>query len=381
MQLPVDGDPAQQAVEHLLTGPSSGLAGSVETAVPAGAALRRPVTTSATGEVVVDLTGPPEAYPGPSRADLSAQLVWTLREALPDFTRLSLLVDGRVLQVPGVGQPQPRGAWSGYAPDGPLERPPGLALVAGGLRTLEPVVEDRPATAVADVSRVVDQAVDARTGRLAVLTDDGDTRTLRVGPLAGPLTAVLRDPGLRSPTWGSGDGGVYVLRTGARPAVLLVPPVPTAVPVEVALVGAPALDASSLLRVSRDGVRVALVAAGALQVGRLEQGAVPRLVALRTLSTGVRDVAWRTGTQLAVLVQDTEPPLLPLLSLSVDGTSAVTGGLVGVAEGTPVALAAFGGQPLLVEVDSDRSSTVYSGDGSGGFQVQLPDAGRPAYPR
>ena len=125
VQLPATAEPAQQVVTQLLRGPSSGIAGSAETAVPRGTLLRSPVTTSAAGEVSVDLTGPADALPDTARADLSAQLVWTLREAVPDFTRLRLLVDGELLAVPGVGQPQPRAAWAGYAPDGPLERPPG----------------------------------------------------------------------------------------------------------------------------------------------------------------------------------------------------------------------------------------------------------------
>lgn len=390
VQLPADGDRAQEVVDRLLAGPSTGLAGSVETAVPPGTRLRSPVTISAVGEVTVDLTGAPSGLPEQARADLSAQLVWTLREALPDFTRLRLLVGGEVLAVPGVGQPQPRAAWAGYSPDGPLDRPVGIALVAGQLRSLEPVAKDRdPASkdrdppSPAEVSGAVDVAVDARLGRLAALTDDGAVRTLRTGPLAGPLVAGLQDEGLRSPTWGSGDLGLFVLRTGARPAVLLVPAGAGAQPVEVQVDALPALDGSALLRVSRDGIRVALVSGGVLQVGRLEtRGRAPHLVALRRLATGVIDVAWRTGTSLEVLVEDTEPPLLPLLALSVDGTSTQSTGLVGVAEGEPMAIAAYGEQPLLVETRaSGRRTTVYSGDAVAGFQVRLRDATRPAYPR
>lgn len=382
VQLPADGDRAEEVVERLLAGPSSGLAGSAETAVPPGTRLRSPVRTSASGEVTVDLTGPASALSEQARMDLSAQLVWTLRDALPDFTRLHLLVDGAVLQVSGVGQPQPRGAWSSYAPDGPIQRSAGLALVGGQLHALRPADEDREPAPPAEVSGAVDFAVDARRGRLAVLSDDGATRTLRTGPLAGPLVAGPQDNGLRSPSWGSGDLGLFVLRTGARPAVLLVPSVPGAVPVEVQADALPALDGSALLRVSRDGTRVALVAGGVLQVGRLEmKGRVPHLVALRRLATGVLDVAWQTGTSLEVLVEDTEPPLLPLLRLSIDGTSATPTGLVGVAEGEPATIAAYGDQPLLVETRANRRSTVYSGDGGGGFQVQLRDATRPSYPR
>ncbi|HEU0103090.1 MAG TPA: LpqB family beta-propeller domain-containing protein [Mycobacteriales bacterium] len=378
--LPTGQDRAQQVVDRLLAGPSSGLADSGQSAVPAGARLRSGVVTSAAGEVTVDLGLPPGPLSGTSRADLSAQLVWTLKDALPDFTRLRLLVDGTPLQVPGVPVPQPRNAWESYVPDGPDDSP-GLALVDGRVRPVRTAEEDDEPLELAQVAGAVDLAVDARTARLAVLTSDGATTTLRSGPLAGPLAQGVQDPGLRSPTWGSGDLGVFLLRTGPRPAVLLVPAAGGA-PVELQVEGLPALDGDAVLRVSRDGARVALVADGVLQVGRLQLGGrVPRLVALRRLATGVLDVAWRTGTTLEVLVQDDEPPLLPLLHLSVDGTSASSSGLVGVAEGTPRGIAADGDQPMLVETRAPGRSTVYSGDGSTGFQVQLAGATRPAYAR
>ena len=92
------------------------------------------------------------------------------------------------------------------------------------------------------------------------------------------------------------------------------------------------------------------------------------------MAAGVRDVAWQTGTTLEVLVDDTEPPVLPLLRLSVDGASASVSGLVGAAGGEPVAVSAYGAQPLLVETRADGRSTVYSGDSAAGFEVRLRDA-------
>ena len=102
---------------------------------------------------------------------------------------------------------------------------------------------------------------------------------------------------------------------------------------------------------------------------------------LRLLRTDVLDVAWRTGTSLTVLVRDVDPPLLPLVELSVDGTSARASGLVGVAAGDPVSVAAYEDRPVLVEVRVGERSTTYAGDGRGPFEVRVADAGRPAYPR
>ena len=382
VQLPADGDRAREVVDRLLAGPSSALAGSVETALPRGTRLHAPVTTTTGGEVTVDLTGPAAAMSGQTGADLSAQVVFTLREALPAFSRLRLLVDGELLVVPGATQPQPRTAWPSYAPDGPAKLPAGVALVGGQLRSLSPDGNERPTEPPADVAGVLDLAVDARQPRVAVLTGEDSTRTLRTGRFSGPLTPGLQDPGLRSPSWGSGELGLWLLRTGARPAVLLVPPTAGAIPVEVQVDALPALDGNALLRVSRDGTRVALVAGRVLFVGRLEfNGRRPHLVALRRLATGVLDVAWQTGTTLEALVEDTEPPLLPLLRLSVDGTSAQFSGLVGGEGGQPAAIAAFGDQPLLVETRTGTRSTIFSGDVGTAFEVRLRDAARPSYPR
>jgi len=379
LQLPARDERAAVLVDRLLAGPSGGLDDSVQTAVPAGTRLVSPVRTTAQGEVTVDLSGEVAALSDAARQELSAQLVWTLRQ-VPGFARLRLLVEGEVLPVPGVASPQPQSSWPGFNPSGPSEHPGGLALVRGQLRDLDRAREQSPAV-LEERSDVVDVAVDPRSSALAVLTERGGQRTVETGPLTGGLTAGLTSPGLLSPTWGSGELGLWLLRSGDAPAVLLLPADGGAT-VQVAVQGLPALDDDALLRVSRDGARVALVADGVLYVGRVVLGqAQPRVVDLRRLATDVRDVAWETGTTLAVLVADTEAPLLPLLRLSVDGTSAVTGALLGVGEGDPVALAAYGEQPLLVQTRLRGRSTVYAGDGTRGFQVLLRHASRPAYPR
>ena len=379
VHLPAGADRAAVLVDRLLAGPSAGLGDSAATAVPPGTRVRRPVRTSAEGEVTVDLSSELLGLPDDGRRDLSAQLVWTLRQ-VPDFSRLRLLVDGEPLEVSGTRSPQPRSAWGAYAPDGPLDAPSAVALVDGELRPLDPPEGPRGSLPAVDARRIVDFAVDPRSDRLAALSTSPDGRTVHTGPRSGPLVAGPSGR-LHSPTWGSGEGGLWLLRAGPRPALLVLRPDGRQL-VEVSAPGLPSLDAGSLLRVSRDGVRVAVVTEGVLYVGRVVAGdGPPRLTGLRRLTGQVRDVAWRTGTSLAVLVDDDTAPLLPLLSVSVDGTSATSSGLLGVSEGSPVALAAYGSQPLLVEVRLDERATVYTGDSGRGFQVRLRDAVRPSYPR
>ena len=381
LQLPADADRAAVLVDRLLAGPSAGLAGSAETAVPKGAHVVRPVVTSADGEVVVDLSAEVAGLGAEARQELSAQLVWTLRE-VPAFTRLRLLVEGAPLVVPGTAPVQLRSAWSGYAPEGPVESPAGLALVGGVLKELDPPAVERPPSGAASPSDIVDYAVDPRLGRVAALTGSSTGHTLLVGAIAGPRQEVAVGEGLRSPSWGSGDLGLWLLRTAPSPALLLLPGGTAQEPVEVPVEGLPDLGTDPLLRVSRDGVRVALVAGGVLQVGRVERdGDRLRVVALRRLASRVLDVAWRTGTTLSVLVEDDDAPLLPLLEVSVDGTTSTSAALLGVAQGEPVALAAYGQQPLLVETRLEDLSTIYSDDGGRGFEVRLREAVRPSYPR
>ena len=381
VHLPAEVDRAHALVGRLLAGPSAGLAGSAQTAVPPGTRLLSPVRTSAQGEVAVDLSGEVAALHGEARRDLSAQLVWTLRQ-VADFSRLRLLVDGVPLDVPGVAAPQPRSAWGAYDPDASGASRPATAIVDGALRPLDPVDAGR-APAAPDLAELVDVAADPRSDRLAALSAGPGGRRLVVGPRGGPFTPALAGP-LRSPTWGGGQHGLWLLRTGPRPAVLLRGD--DATPVEVGVPGLPPLTPDALLRVSRDGVRVAVVTGGVLYVGRVVTGASPaegpqRVEGLRRLATGVLDVAWRTGTTLSVLVDDDTAPRLPLLALSVDGTSSTASGLLGVPGGSPVAVAAYGAEPLLVQVRTDGRSTIYSGDGGRGYQVRLRDATRPAYPR
>lgn len=389
VQVPAGGD-VRALVERLLAGPSSALAGSVTTAFPEGTRLLS-AHHAADGEVVVDLSREVAGLSDERLRELSAQLVWTLRN-LRGFSRLRLLVAGRPLSVLGAGEVQPRTAWSGFDPSGAGGNDqPAFALVGGRVRALEPAGgPQKPAAAdgdavpglvADDLPGVVEAAVAPRTRRLAVLTESGGVRTVRTAAPAGRLVVGAADAGLRSPTWGSGEAGLWVLRTGRDSAVLRVPEGGPAVVVRTD--GLPALDSASVLRVSRDGVRVAVVAGGTLLVGRVEPGAAglpARIVGLRPLATGVLDVAWQTGTSLVVLVRDESAPRLPLLRLDVDGLVASTAGLLGVTEGDPVSLAAYGDAPLLVQTRSASGPVTYDGDPDRGFEQLLAGAEKPFYP-
>ncbi len=385
--LPSAEEPAAALVRRLVAGPSESLRGAVDTAVPPGAVLRS-VTSDPAGLVTVDL-GP--ALAGLSLKDrerLSAQLVWTLRGAGSAFVDLRLLADGQPIDVPGVetGEPQPRDAWADYDPDGLDDRGTAYYLDARTVRTLDG--QPLPATRTPSGEVPADlAAVSPRTNQLAVLTDVGGAMQVRAGPLSEQLPdqPQLVARGLRSPSWGSGDRGLWLLQDDGTPRVLLLDNgAPRPVPVDV-----PA-DAGRLvaLRVSRDGTRVVLIAGKDLASRRLYVGTVEqsgddvRITKVRPLAgevTEVADVAWETGTTLVVLGRFGAFEPLPLV-LSIDGSTPVDlVRLAGLGRRTPVSLTAAEGRPLLLAATEADGKRAVLRDQGGGL-ARLFNGSLPFYP-
>lgn len=342
--LPIDGDLATTLVQRLLRPPSQALAGSVRTAVPAGTRLRRAVFPGS-GIATVQLEGGARRPTGRAAQDLSAQVIWTLRSLGPPFRSLRLTVDGQPLSVLGGGGVQDARSWDSYDPEGLGPTPPYLFTSARRLRaSIE--LPANPATAgdVGEGAAVqVDVAALTPDRTTVALLDTHDRRdvVVRVGPLRGSAFPVLaRGVGLSSPSWGSGDQGLWLLRNGRevvrvdgglRPVTVL---------------GLPEGRLRSLA-VSRDGARVALVAGGHLYVGRVELlGSEPRLVGLSAVLPSLRDatrVTWASSTELVVL--GTRTRTAQLLRVTVDGSSAQTLNTAGL---TPTDVAAGPAGVLVV---------------------------------
>ncbi len=337
---------ATRLVQAVLDGPSRALEDSVASAVPPGTRLLGPVRTASDGTVTVDLSGEVARLDDPARQRLSAQLVWTLRGLGTGFSRLRLRVEGGAFPVDGSSAPQPASSWPAYDPERLRPRAPALYLEDRALRSL---VDGGLSTSAATEGQLpVDLAAASPDGFLALLTSTGDGEVaLRTGPQAGPFDTVRATGALTSPTWGSGEQGLFLLRRGG--VVLL--------PAEGPLQEVP-VDGESRpvrrLQVARDGVRVALLVGDAerpdLLVGRLQAGPDgPRVVGLREIvpTLGrVVDLAWETGTSLVVLA-DQPLGVLPV-RLAVDGfagpafDSRLPQGV------TPVALTAAAGRPLVL---------------------------------
>jgi hypothetical protein len=371
--LPVSGDPATTLVGRLVRPPSVALAGSVRTAVPEGARPGR-VALSSSGVVTVDLTGIATPPTGQQAQDLSAQLVWTLRSLGSAFRGLRLLVNGRPLAVPGEGDVQRAGEWDTYDPEGLGPNPPYFFT---SRRRLRASVELPPGPATAgDVGDGRAVAVDVaavtpdRTRVALVESPGAAVTTVRVGPLRGQsFPVVARGSALTSPTWGSGDLGLWLLRDarqvvrvaggGLRP---------------VAVSGLPR-GRLTRLALSRDGVRVALVVAGRLYVGRVELvGGAPRVTGLARVLPALRDVtdvAWSSDTELVVLGVLTRAR--QALRLAVDGSSLQALNTAGLAP-TQLAASAVG----VVVVSGGR---LYLSAQGGAFrQVQADSSRAPVFP-
>jgi hypothetical protein len=378
--LPAEGGP-DAVVARLLDGPSGALRGAVATGVPDGTGLRRPVEV-ADGVATVDLTAAAAAATGDQRRQLSAQLFWTLQGTSAGSTGLRLLVDGEPLEVPGVGALQGPGDWAGSDPVGPAGRTAALYVADGRLQRLDGTPTRSPATDGQLPVRAVASA--PSSGRLALLTEEGGQEVVRTGPAAGPFEPVLSGVDVRSLSWGSGERGLFLVAAGGDGAGAVLHLPATGPLVEVEVDRPPAAGPLQVVRLSRDGARVAAVfGAGVerrLHVGRVEPGPVPRLTDLRSVAPGLPDVAdlsWESGTSLVVLAPLGTPNALPV-RVAVDGSEVEpvrTLGLVGV----PQAIAAAPGRPLVVGALLDGAPVLlFEQDGL--FRRQPGTGQAPVYP-
>lgn len=375
--LPVGPGVTTTLVRALLEGPTPWLAPAVRTAVPTGTELAVDAAPLRDGVVQVDLTAPAARAVGDEAAALSAQVVWTLRQ-LSDVSGVRITVEGLPLSVPGAGPVQPRDSWPQYDPDVLGESAAGYLVADGRLSALRgeaPVPVPGP---TGDGRTVLGQpAVSTDEKRVAGL--DAAGRSLLVGDIGADeaVGPVLAGTSLTAPCWDvlgtvwtadrRPDGSVAVwAMTGDEP--------PTAVEVT----GLPAGTVTSLV-VSRDGARVAAVVrrgtSGRLMLGRVERApGLLRLSGFRPLEsalTDVRDVAWSSADEVAVLGRIDGGVAEPFL---VELTGSVARGLGSL--GTEMlSLAAAPGQPTLAGTADGR---VWQHTGFGWAAV---GAGQdPAYP-
>lgn len=369
--LPVGSDRAGSLVRRVLEQPSAALRGSVTSAFPPGTRARS-VVVSGSGIVTVDLDGALNAQAAAVREGLSAQLVWTLRGLGASFTGLRVLQNGAPVSVPNEGQVQDASDWNGFDPEGLGPSPPYYFVATHRLRSVltlpsgAATAGDPGSGGAFSVDAV---AVSPDRSQFALLEgQSAGPVTVRTGPVRGPFTTGPTAPGLSSPTWGSGQFGLWMLQ--ARRQVVLLPNGSRSLRA-VTVLGQPT-GALESLAMSRDGARAALVVGGQPYVGRVEVvSGQPRIVDLSLVLPGLTHatrLAWSSGTELAVLGALTRNA--QVLRVAVDGSSVTVVNSAGLA---PVSVAASSAGLLL-----GSGSALYELAGRGFARVQV--GGAPVYP-
>lgn len=308
-------------VQSLLDGPSASLTDAVQDAIPPGASLKTNVTEQSDGQIAVNLNINPD-QPSNTKQLMIAQFVRSLQNY---GSGVAVLSDGVPL-VPG------HTSWHfadlpSYVP---YVGPTAASMVVSHGRILN-LSNGQPIAGPAgngayDVVTAA-QSMDGQELATVVKSDAGGAE-LRIGPLKGAESAVkdLTGQTFTRPTWEPGDAAgdpsraLWTVVDGAVERVASTPQGGWA---------ASPVDASELtqygpitdLRLSGDGVRVAVAAGGHLLVGAVVtiQGSVSikEVQEIQPTLTGVDLVDWLRQDQL--VVSTNEAGESPVQSVSVDG--------------------------------------------------------------
>ncbi|MGB3698062.1 MAG: LpqB family beta-propeller domain-containing protein [Gordonia sp. (in: high G+C Gram-positive bacteria)] len=316
---------ASVLVNRLLGGPSSGLEGAVALGAARGATLTGPATTS--GDTVSIPLGNVGDADQRHRTMLAAQIVWTL-----DYAGIS-----GTYRITADGAPLVAGREAGWRPadvsavepdsaprsadsvhlvrDGALTRLTGnRAVPVGGELGAGHDVES--AAVSADLTRVA-----------AVVVRDGQ-RTLMVGPYGGTPVAAVTGTSMTEPTFGTDADSGYVVVDGRPMQWVYDQASGTArsIPVDASAVAAVAPGPITDLRVSPDGVRVALVVGGrtmlaVISVNDVGAGSLTGVYPLTPGADGAAvGVAWATAKTLYVARLAVD---VPVWKTSIVGTQPI----------------------------------------------------------
>lgn len=316
-------------VTMLLAGPSARLATGVTSMLSGGVRLAANVVIDSGGVVRVDLSGvllPTDR----ARQALAAQIAWTVRSE----GTVAITIDGTPLDPAQPDQLYSADTTGSFDPD---------ATPATGLTAArDPYYLDTSGRIVSLVDGkamwgewgirggVQSAAMSAATVAVAAVVTDGASQQLRIGrPLdrsEGEMT-VLTAQTLTQPSWDRSGTEVWVVQNGSTDPQVIRLTISGQVAQQVVQV--PGLDKVgkvTALRLSPDGVRVAVVADESLYIGTIqrisEEGSTRlQVVGLTELSKGLRDVGpvvFRSATELLVGASADETRRIPV-SVSIDG--------------------------------------------------------------
>lgn len=331
-----------ELLDALLNGPSPALGSAVRTELGPGISL--------TGNVVPESDGVRVYLSGlgrlgdVARAEACAQIVWTLNQL--GGPGVEIYDDGQLVELPDVDAIQHVGDWGKYDPDDLPLTAPGYFVSGGAVWT----TEGRRVAGAAGLGTLHAKsvAVSRNLSRLAVVGRVARGETLYIGAAKGILRRSLTARSLTAPTWGPALDEAWTVRDGHQIIQVRSQGSPTAV-------SAPDLDRVgpvTVLRLSRDGARIAVIAgtpgAQRLYVGavsRSDRVSVEQLISITPGLANVTDVAWSTGDTLIALTRNS-PSDAVLHSVTVDGSAIDTLPTSGL-PGPPSAVAAAPKLPTL----------------------------------
>ena len=380
--VPVGPGASTSLVRALLAGPTPWLAKAVRSAIPTGTKLVVDSVPIQGGVVQVDLTAPAANVARLEAQAMSAQFAWTLRQ-LSGVTTMRITVDGVPLRVPSVGDTQNILGWPSFDPDGGTADADAYAVAKGRAVILHDNKIQPVPGPLGDGATPVSQVVPSFDGsEIAAL--DTDRRRLLVSKVSADsrVQVLVQGTALSSPSWDR-LGGVWVVdRTGSTSTVWET--VPGSAARRVTVQGLPADGTVRVLRLARDGVRVAALVedshgVGQLYIGRVERsGTSLALAGFRLVNTGFvqsTDFAWGTADRLVVLGQSKPSDAAQPWLVDLNGT--VEQGLGPATGGQPmVSVAAAPTHPPLAST-ADGTLLWYTGFG---WDSSLGAGAYPAYP-
>jgi len=302
---------ATTLIRRLLDGPSEWLAPAVRTAFPIGGALAVDSVPVDNGIAQVTLDSRVLATDDSTRAALSAQIVWTLRQ-VPEVLGVRITAGGLPLPVPGQPSVQPREAWPSYDPDALAPNAAAFALTPSGVVRIGPEsAVTVPGDAGTPKRPIISLAVAPASDRVAGFDDAG--KSLLEAPLTpeGAFEERARGKAMTSLGYGPDDslwwvesGGVRTIRPQSEES--------EAVPVEgiggAKIVGLVlARDGTRAVLLLRRGPRTEPVLVRVERRGESVKLAAPRRFESR-IGSAV-DVAWASSTRLQVLGSDGAGPV------------------------------------------------------------------------
>lgn len=374
--VPITDDLPDVLVRRIIAGPVPRMRAALQTAFPAGMRLAAPVTLDSDGVAVVNLSGPSPAEQADRQA-LSAQVLWTLRQ-LPAVRAVRITVAGAPLGGAAAVQPA-RDSWAGFDPAVlPADLEP-YAVRAGRLGTLAAkTFEPLPGPLGNGSLSLRSPGVSIDGTQVAAVVGEA----LHLSPVAGPLgPPTVRGEALKDVSWDR-RGRVWVLDADTGTISVVAEG-------RVARLALPGLRGPVTgMRVSRDGVRVALVtgrdAVATLWVGAISgevsgPAAPPTVIGLRPIEPdlgAVADVAWVDDRRLMVLPvgeggASVGPQIVDILGYASTQLPTLPG------PGLTLTAAPDATQPPVVAVRGGRE-TLYRLDGRN--WVEIGQGRDPAYP-